>query len=376
MVEREYDCGVSQYPVLFETLLRMAVDLAASDIHIKSDSPAHLRRSGRLEVVDMVPVTQAEIFAFVEATCPRQFLGRWREDSQVDYSMRIPGTGRFRVNAFHQRGLPGLVFRHVKDRAPTFAELNHQPEVLERLCKERSGIVLVCGPTGSGKSSTLAAMLDWINHNLDRHIVTLEDPIEFNYEDDRSMFNQREIGIDTPSFALGMKAVLRQDPDIILVGEMRDRETFETAIGAAETGHLVFGTLHSANAQQTVQRLFEFFPPEMHSQMRRQIAGTLLASLTQCLIPALEGHGRLPAMEVFMMDALGRKIIEEGSFEKIPDAIESGAVSGSRTMNADLYRLIKAGRITKADGLAVSPNPKKLEMNLKGIFLSGSGIVS
>ena len=361
---------------VFDALLKLAVENGASDVHVKTACPAHLRIHGRLEAVDMEIMTSAMVYGFVTASCPRQFVNTWRDDFQVDYSYEAVGVGRFRVNAFHQRGVPSVVLRHVKDDPPTFEELNHQPEVFQELCNARDGIVLVCGPTGSGKSSTLAAMLDWINHHYDRHIVTLEDPIEFNYEDDKSIFNQREVGIDTPSFALGMKAVLRQDPDIILVGEMRDRETFETAVGAAETGHLVFGTLHSANAQQAVQRLFEFFPPLMQESMRRQIAGTLRATITQCLVTKLEGVGRVPVVEVFMVEALARKALEEGAFEKIPAIIEAGAGSGSKSFNADLYRLVKAGIIAKNDAIAVSPNPKALDMNLKGIFLSTGGIVS
>jgi twitching motility protein PilT len=361
---------------VFDALLRLAVENGASDIHVKTACPAHMRIHGRLESVDMEPLTSAMVYGFVTASCPRQMVTMWRDDYQVDYGYEAVGIGRFRVNAFHQRGVPSIVFRYVKDNPPTFAELNHQPQLFEKLCGERSGIVVICGPTGSGKSSTLAAMLDWINHRFDRHIVTLEDPIEFSYEDDKSLFNQREVGIDTPSFALGMRAALREDPDIIMVGEMRDSDTFETAISAAETGHLVFGTLHSANAQQAVQRLFEFFPPEMQESMRRQIAGTLLATITQMLVPKIEGDGRVPVVETFVMDALGRKTIEEGAFEKIPSVIESGANAGSKSFNADLYRLVKAGVIGKTDALAVSPNPKALDMNLKGIFLSTGGIVS
>jgi twitching motility protein PilT len=362
--------------LLFDRILRLAVEAGASDVHVKSASPAHLRVNGKIEPVEMDKLTSAQIYAFVNATVPRQVASAWREDMQADYSYEASGIGRFRVSAFHQRGVPGMVFRHVKDNPPTFAELNHESAIFEKLCGERDGIVLVCGPTGSGKSSTLAAMLDWINHRHQRHIVTLEDPIEFNYEDDKSIFNQREVGIDTPSFALGMKAVLRQDPDIILVGEMRDRETFETALGAAETGHMVYGTLHSASAQQAVQRLFEFFPQEMHHGMRRQIAGALRATITQMLVPRLEGGGRVPVVEVFAVDAVGKKTIEDGDFEKIPQVLEAGSQSGSRTFNADLYRLVKAGIVAKNDALAVSPNPRALEMNLKGIFLSSGGIVA
>jgi twitching motility protein PilT len=361
---------------IIDEILKLAVENGASDVHIKTASPAFLRIRGHLEPVDMEKLTSALVYGFVTASCPRQFVNAWRDDYQVDYSYEAVGIGRFRVNAFHQRGVPGIVLRHVKDQPPTFAELNHQPEIFEKLCGEKDGIVLVCGPTGSGKSSTLAAMLDWINHRFDKHIVTLEDPIEFNYEDDKCVFDQREIGIDTPSFALGMKAVLRQDPDIILVGEMRDRETFETAVNASETGHLVFGTLHSGNAQQAVQRLFEFFPPQMQESMRRQIAGSLRATITQCLVPRIEGNGRVPVVEVFMVDALGRKTVETGAFEKIPSVIDAGAASGSKSFNIDLYKLVMNGVISKQDAFAVSPNPKALEMNLKGIFLSTGGIVS
>lgn len=361
---------------VFDNLLELAVQNGASDIHIKSNRPAYLRLHGHLEPVEMERLSVEQIYEFVDYACPSKFAERWRRDAQIDFSYKLDEVGRFRVNAFHQRGTPSIVFRHVKDRPPTFEELNHQAETFQRLCTGKDGIVLVCGATGSGKSSTLAAMLNWINENFDRHIVTLEDPIEFNYSDNKSVFNQREVGIDTPDFALGMKAVLRQDPDIILIGEMRDKETFETAISAAETGHLVFATLHSANAQQAVQRLFEFFPPDHQITMRRQIAGALRAIVTQRLVPALEGGGRVPVVEIFVIDSLARKVIEEGAFEKIPAVIEAGKEEGSKSFNSDLYRLIKDGRITKQDGLAFSPNPRALEMNLKGIFLSTGGIVN
>ncbi len=243
---------------LFNNLLQLAVDNGASDVHIKTNKPALLRIDGRLEPIDMDPLTVNQILAFVEDTCPPQFVERWQTDNQIDYSYRLPDIGRFRVNSFYQRGTPSIVFRFVKDRPPSFKQLNLDSKLFTTLCKRPDGIMLVCGPTGSGKSSTLAAMLNWINLNMDKHIVTLEDPIEFTYPDIKSSFDQREVGIDTPTFAHGMKSVLRQDPDMILIGEMRDSETFDTALTAAETGHYVFGTLHSSNAQQAVQRLFEY----------------------------------------------------------------------------------------------------------------------
>ncbi len=361
---------------IFNSLLQLAVDNGASDIHVKSDKPAFLRLHGHLESVDMDPLTPHQIIEFIESTVPPQFLDPWRDYLQIDYSydLREIGLGRFRVNGFYQRGTPSMVFRYVKEHPPTFEELNHESATFEEFCTKRDGIVLVCGPTGSGKSSTLAAMLDHINKNYDKHIVTLEDPIEFSYTDRKAIFNQREIGIDLPDFKYGLRAVLRQDPDIILIGEMRDRETFETALQAAETGHLVLGTVHAANAQQTVQRLFEFFPVEMQELMRRQIAGALRGIITQRLVPALEG-GRMPCVEIFVVDALGRKIVNDGEFDKIEAVIESSEDNGSKTFNKDLYRLIRNGMVSKVEGLKYSPNPKALEMNLKGIFLSTGGIV-
>ncbi len=367
---------MSETMEIFNSLLQLAVENGASDIHVKSNKAAVLRLSGRLEGVEMDALTPEQILEFIESSVPAQFYENWKNDSQIDYCYDLSesGLGRFRVNGFYQRGLPGVVFRHVKDQPPTFEELNHDAETFRKLSLLKDGIVLVCGATGSGKSSTLAAMLEFINEHYDRHIITLEDPIEFNYTDKRSVVNQREIGIDAPSFELGLRAALRQDPDIILVGEMRDTNTFETALHAAETGHLVFGTLHAANAQQAIQRLFEFFPVEQQQSMRRQIAGVLRATITQKLLPSMAG-GRVPAAEVLIVDSVTRKVIEEGEFQKIPQIIDSGSDSGSKSFNADLYRLIKAGHISKQDGLAFSPNPSALEMNLKGIFLSTGGLV-
>jgi twitching motility protein PilT len=361
---------------IFNNLLLLAVENGASDVHVKTNKPAYLRLHGHLEPIDMDAITTSQILRFVESACPGQFLDRWQEDNQIDFSFEVEEVGRFRVNAFHQRGTPTVVFRHVKDRPPTFEELNHDPEVFKKLTLFNDGILLICGATGSGKSSTLAAMMNYLNHTVDRHVVTLEDPIEFNFSDLKCIFNQREVGIDVPNFSSGMRSVLRQDPDVILIGEMRDKETFNTALSAAETGHYVFSTLHSSNAQQAVQRIFEFYPPDEHLGLRRQVASTLRAIVTQKLVPALEGIGRVPVVETFVLEGLGRNAITAGNFEKIPAIIEAGREFGSKSFNYDLYRLIREGVITKQVGLACSPNPQALEMNLKGIFLSSGGIVN
>ena len=357
-------------------LLSLAVENGASDIHIKSNKPAFFRLSGHLESVEMDPLTPEEVLEFIEHSVPKQFYETWNADRQVDYSYRVEGVGRFRVNGFLQRGIPSMVMRQVSDNPPTFESLSIDSNTLSKLCTEKDGIVILCGATGSGKSSTLAAMLNHINHTYDKHIVTLEDPIEFTYTDAKSIINQREVGLDCPSFSAGMRAVLRQDPDVILVGEMRDRNTFETALQAAETGHLVFGTLHASNAQQAVQRLFEFFPEERRTSLQRQIAGSLRATITQKLIPALEGGGRFPVSESFILDSLGRKTIMEGKFEKIEAVIEANEDNGSKTFNQDLFRLVKAGLVSKEEALKFSPNARQLEMNLQGIFLSSGGIVN
>ena len=362
-------------PETFNGLLSLAVENKASDIHIKSNSPAYLRLSGSLEPVEMDPLSVDEILNFINTTLPEQFKDTWIAKRQADYSYELHGVGRFRINCFLQRGLPSIAMRHVNNNPPTFAELNLDAKTLSTLCKERNGIVIVCGPTGSGKSSTLAALVNHINYNYDRHIVTLEDPIEYVHEDVKSVINQREIGIDCMNFSDGIRSVLRQDPDVILIGEMRDRETFETALQAAETGHLVFGTLHASNVTLAIQRLFEFYPEEHKDFLQGQIAGTLRGVIAQKLLPAMEGGGQLPATEVFIMDSVGRKIIRNGSLDRVEAVIESSGNNGSKTFNQDLYRLLKAGMISKQDALDNSPNPRQLEMNLKGIFLSSGAIV-
>ena len=356
---------------MINDLLRLAVESGVSDVIIKSNKPGYVRLAGKLKPVDMDPITCPEAEAFVVEHVPKIFRPRWDDEGQVDFAYAAEGVGRFRVNAFHQRGLVSIVMRHIKSTVPSFAQLGlgETEEALIKLSTAKDGILLVCGATGSGKSSTMAAMLNWINQNLDKHIVTIEDPIEYTFQDDKCLFQQREIGLDVPTFQLAIKAVLRQNPDIILVGEMRDRETFETAISAAETGHLVFSTMHAATVAQSLTRLFEFFPAEEVVQARRAIAGSLRGFVCQKLIPTAEGNSRVPANEILTADATVRNLILEGQNEKIQGLLESNSDSATFSFNKDLYRLWKAGKINKQDALKFSPNPQQLEMNMKGIFI-------
>ena len=361
---------ITPHTEMLNDLLKLAVESGASDIVVKSNKPGYVRLSGRLKPVEMDPISCPEAQAFVDEHVPKVFRQKWEDEGQIDFAYSAEGVGRFRVNAFHQRGLVSIVLRHIKSRVPTLADLNLTPEPMLKLAQAKDGILLVCGATGSGKSSTMAALLNWINQNMDKHIVTIEDPIEYTFQDEKSLFQQREIGLEVQSFHLAIRAVLRQNPDIILIGEMRDRETFETAISAAETGHLVFSTMHAATVAQSLTRLFEFFPPDEQIQARRAISGSLRGFICQKLIPALEGGGRVPANEILNADTVVRNLILEGQFEKIQGILEGTGDSSSFSFNKDIYRLIKAGKISKAEGLRFSPNPQALEMNLKGIFMT------
>ncbi len=363
-----FPMSTTPHTEIMNDLLKLAVENGASDIVVKSNKPGYLRMGGRLRAVDMEPITSEQADAWVTEHVPAVFRPNWEKDGQCDFAYAAADVGRFRVNGFHPRGTASIVLRHIKSRPPTFEELKIEADTLIKLSQSKDGILLVCGATGSGKSSTMAAMLNWINQNLDKHIVSIEDPIEYTFTDDKSVFQQREIGIDVTNFEMAIKSVLRQNPDIILIGEMRDKETFETAISAAETGHLVFSTMHAATVAQSLTRLFEFFPPEQIAQARRQIAGSLRGFVCQKLIPALEGGGRFAAHEILVADTTVRNLILEGQNDKIQQLLESSGDSMSKSFNKDLYRLIKEGKISKAEGLRFSPNPQALEMNLKGIF--------
>ena len=352
---------------LFNKILKAAVDGDASDIHIKVGGPVIFRIHGDLVAVEAPIPTEEWMETVTDGIIPKHIKQHFIETREADFSYYIPEAGRFRTNVFQQRGQFCIAMRHVKTQVPAFEELGLL-EVMRDIARSPRGIVLVCGATGSGKSTTLAAMLEYINANFKRHIITLEDPIEFVFEDNQSIIEQREVGLDTLSFEAGLKHILRQDPDIIMVGEMRDRISLSAAMSSADTGHLVFSTLHTTNAPQAVGRIMDFFPAEERDQVRRQLASTLQAVICQRLVGTVSG-GVTPAIEIMINTPTVRKLIEDSRFEKLGAAIETGTDDGMINFNQHLYALVQEGKITQQEALESASNPQALEMNFKGIFL-------
>ncbi len=348
-------------------ILRYAVNIGASDIHLKPNKPPILRVSAQLVTVEADAPTDTDMKSIAEAIIPDFLQDKFKQEREVDFSYFAPDVGRFRTNIYTQRGQINLAMRHVKGKVPDFNSLN-LPEVLKKIAMSERGIIFVAGATGSGKSTTLACMLEYVNNHDKCHVITMEDPIEFVFEDKQCVINQREVGLDTLSFRAGLKNVLRQDPDIIMVGEMRDSESFSAAITAAETGHLVMTTVHSNTAPQTITRVLDFFPMDERVQIMRALSGCLTAIICQRMIPAKTG-GAVPGIEILINTPIVRKLLEEGKLEKLGSAIETGADDGMQSFNQSILKHIKAGLVTEEDGLAKASNPDQLKMNLKGIFL-------
>lgn len=356
-----------------DKLFELTAKHKASDLHIKAGNPPVLRISGSMRSLDASPLTSQEIERLVYPMLTHEDLEKFKDTGDLDTAYSIPQVGRFRINLFRQRGNVGMVARRVNNIIPTFEDLN-LPSVLSKVSMYKQGIALVCGITGSGKSTTLAAMIQYINSNRRCHIVTIEDPIEYVYEDSKALINQREIGIDVQSFYIALRAVVRQDPDVILIGEMRDSETFSTALTAAETGHLVFGTLHSSTVPQTFARIFDIFPPDERNSVRQGLMFNLISIICQKLAPTPDGQGRVPVHEIMVMNPTIQKLIQEEK-EKIGDVIRNYQDDGMCDFNQSLYRLTKEGKITEKTALKMSHNPEQLKMNFKGIFISDRGIV-
>jgi twitching motility protein PilT len=343
----------------FAEVLLSVMERRASDLHLTAGSPPMIRHHGKLHGLDypsLTPQTTREVIYSILTNDQRQ---RLETDWQIDFAYSIPGRARFRVNAYFQRAALSAAFRLIPHEIPTLSQLD-LPPVIEEFTKKPRGFVLVTGPTGSGKSTTLAAMLNLINEVRHEHILTIEDPIEFLHKHKRCIVNQRELGADAASFGLGLKAALRQDPDVILVGEMRDLETIATALTAAETGHLVFATLHTQDTAQTVDRIVDVFPPEQQQQVRVQLSVALQGIVTQQLVPKADGRGRVCACEILVPTPAVRNLIREGKTHQIYSALQTGGQFGMQTMDAALAQLVREHKITRELAEARSSAPEEL----------------
>jgi twitching motility protein PilT len=337
-----------------DSLLEQTVACGASDLHITVGSPPALRVRGELKAIEGLPPFDGEdIRTLMYRILTTEQQKRLELDRQLDLSYGVPGLARFRINVFLQRETFAAVLRVIPDKLKTLEELG-MPDGLRELTTLPRGLVLVTGPTGSGKSTTLAAMIDEINRTRHDHIITIEDPVEFVHHHKHCIVNQREIGTDATSFANALRAALRQDPDVILLGEMRDLETISTALTAAETGHLVFGTLHTQSASGTIDRMIDVFPGEQQDQIRSQIAGSLQAVITQCLVPTADGLGRVPALEIMVPDDAIRNLIRQAKVEQIYSYMQTGSRSGMQTMEQALGELVLAHKITPDDAIVRS----------------------
>ena len=352
-----------------DTLLRTACENKASDLHLKVGNYPYLRVDGELRALTQYTrISSEDMLNMAFSMMTNRQKQKFKENAELDMAYGVAGLGRFRVNVFQQRGNVGMVLRVIPTKIRTLEELL-LPRVIDKVCQEARGMVLVTGTTGSGKSTTLAAMVDRINSTRTDHIITIEDPIEFLHRDKKGFVNQREVEVDTPSFGSALRAALRQDPDVILVGEMRDLETIQTALLAAETGHMVFSTLHTMDATETIQRIIAVFPPPEQKQIRLQLASTLKAIISQRLVRKADGIGRAPAVEVLIATEYIRDcIINPDKTRLIHDAISAGVSQyGMQTFDQSLYDLYTQGLITLDEALGNSTNPDEFKLRIAGI---------
>jgi twitching motility protein PilT len=357
-------------------LFRAVIKYEGSDLHLAVGISPMMRLKNVIRQMDVPALGQADMERLVEPILNDRTRGILEQTGGADFAYVVGNKeGRFRVNLFKQQGNYGMVARRVNTIIPTFEKLG-LPPVLEKLCLFDQGMVIVAGVTGSGKSTTLAAMLDYINEREQVHILTIEDPIEYLFTSKKAVVNQREVGIDVASWEIALKHAVRQDPDVILVGEMRDRATFEAGINAAETGHLVFCTIHASSAPSTIGRILDLFPADMHQAMRQSLAFNLKAIICQKLLPGLKpGVQRVPTNEIMMVNPTIRELIVKGEDKKLPDAIRIGVIEGMIDFNESLRQLVARGDVDQANALEASPNPDALKMAIKGIKVAQPGIL-
>jgi len=349
-------------------IIQECVTKEATDLHLKVGKPPILRISNDLIFTGFPPLIQEDLQQYLdEITTPKQ-REKLENDKELDFSCGFKGLGRFRINVYFQRGTNGIALRRIRGQIPSFEELD-LPPVLAKIASLDSGLVLVAGPTSSGKSTTIASMVDYINQTQQVHVITVEDPIEYLFSDKKSVINQREVGVDTNSFHSALKYVMREDPDIIVIGEMRDTETFEAALTASETGHLVLSTVHALDTISIITRILDFFPSNLHEQIRKQLAYHIKASICQKLLPRSDRIGLIPAVEVMVVTPTIIKLIQEDRILKIPAGMRAEKNLGMQTFNDALIKLLNDKKLTEAVAFAASPNPDALRMNLQGIFL-------
>jgi len=358
---------------LLHDVLALGVQEKASDWHIKPGAQIMIRVEGRLIATDLVPDEQF-MQHLIGQLLNDELLSTFNRTGDADLSFVEDDVGRFRVNVHQQRGMISVNMRHVKSTIIPLSQLG-VPPVLTEIAESHRGIIIMTGTTGSGKSTTLAGILQHINETMSKHIITIEDPIEYEFADEKSFFEQREVGIDTESFYSALKHALRQDPDVIMVGEMRDRESFDAAMQAADTGHLVISTMHAANASQAVNRILDFYTHEEKEALRAALSLNLRSIISQRLIPKV-GGGVVPACEVMINTPLIKSLLEEDDLDKLSRAIESGEQDGMQSFNKCLLDLFNEGKITEKDALANATNASALKMNLKGIFLDSSSAIT
>ncbi len=372
--------GPSKKNVDFEInkLFKLQIKHEASDLHLQVGKPPILRIKGSLRELSMPPISEELMWKMFNEVMDDRNKRIMAETGGADFAHVVPYEGanwRFRVNLLKQLGQPGMVARKVEQNIPNFEGL-YLPPVMEELCKYDQGMVLLAGVTGSGKSTTIASMLDWVNHNERYHILTIEDPIEFVYKADKCLINQREIGMDVIDFHVAMKHAVREDPDIMLVGEMRDRETFETAIHAAETGHLVFGTIHASGAASTIGRILDLFPQDMHKAIRSSMGFNMRGIVGQKLLPTIRDQPRrVPIVEIMKFNSIIKKLVLDEEDDKLTAAIRIGKEEGMQLFNDSIYYFIQNEFVSRATGFEVSTNVEELKMMLKGIEVKGPAIL-
>jgi len=347
----------------------------ASDLHFKSDTPAKFRMKGAIRNVDALALTNPDIEGMVHEIMTPEQIHRYREVGSLDFAYQLPEGDRFRINVFRQRGKSSMAARRIPREILTFEQL-HLPPTLGKLTEFHQGMILLAGITGSGKSTTIAAMLEVINQTRACHIMTIEDPIEFLYDDKRAFVNQREIGLDVANFHEALKYMMREDPDVILIGEMRDEETFSAALAAAETGHLVFGTIHASSAASTVARILELFPEEGRNQIRSSLMFNLQAVVCLKLLPGLQPSiPRVPCCEIMICNSTIRKMIGESRDNEMGQVLRAFYHEGMIDFTESLRRLVEAEMIGVKTAYSVAPNPDELKMRLKGISVMAGGII-